>query len=217
MNTEYNIAFEMSDSPKSLIERGFLKLTVTQIKHPFNSRTFIYCLHCLKLGSQSWFNYHKKDFTFDLSRETVAKHHIRFSRYIEDVKSEVELLNESRKLFREKPQRILQPRTNPYDYDEIDCLLEQEQRPLELCSFSSTDFFLKISNHKKMKGTRKMILSKERSTLCVSVLKRPVLSTVGLTVPSLWAFLKCYSNGVFYRNLSTTSRWRCSKASLYRS
>ena len=54
--------------------------------------------------SLSWFRYHQKDVQFECSESTLAKHKARQSRYIEDITAEVDLLNDSGKLFKEKSE-----------------------------------------------------------------------------------------------------------------
>ena len=60
----------------------------------------MYCLHCLKLGSFSWFYNHKNEVTFDLSQESISKHVSRFPQYVRDITTEVEMLDECGKLFK---------------------------------------------------------------------------------------------------------------------
>ena len=100
MQTDYTISVVKEDPPTSFLENGFLKCCVTQLHTLFDSRCFVYCLHCCKLGSPSWFDYHKEDFVFDRSEKSLAKHRNRFSRYVEDVSSDVDLLNDQGKLFK---------------------------------------------------------------------------------------------------------------------
>ena len=100
MQTDYTISVMTEDPTTSFLENGFLKCCVTQLHAPFDSRSFIYCLDCCKLGSPSWFAYHKESFVFDRSEESLAIHRNRFSRYVEDISSDVDLMNDEGKLFK---------------------------------------------------------------------------------------------------------------------
>ena len=115
----------------SYIGSGFLKCHVRQTAPPFNSRTFIYCLHCLKLVSLSWFRYHQKDVQFECSESTLAKHKARQSRYIEDITAEVDLLNDSGKLFKEKSEASGHRQSKQPDLRMQFSQVEPEQRSLD--------------------------------------------------------------------------------------
>ena len=125
------IEVEKDGPSSSFLERGFLKCIVRQPQEPFRMRSFLYCLHCFKLGSQSWFDYHKKAVAFDLSEKSIANHKASFSRYVRDIESEVELLNDSGKLFK---QQKAPPRPRPAKPPDI-CIsgsfLQPEQRRID--------------------------------------------------------------------------------------
>ena len=67
--------------------------------HAFQTRRFAYCLQCLKLGSTSWFDFHKTKEIFDISEETLAKHVFRFPQYVQDITTENEMMHDAGKMF----------------------------------------------------------------------------------------------------------------------
>ena len=82
MHSGFVIDVEKDGPSSSFLERGFLKCIVSQTQEPFGMRSFVYCLHCFKPGSQSWFDFHKKVVRFDLSEKTITKHMDRFPRML---------------------------------------------------------------------------------------------------------------------------------------
>ena len=119
----------------------FLKCVVVQSQEPFHKHTFIYGLHCLKRGSTSLFQYHKDDDGFDLSEGSVERHMSRFSQYVEDIQTEVDLLYDSGKLFKELSRhcRLVrekqQPRTFPQTVVEPTQHRCERHPPLSLWDF----------------------------------------------------------------------------------
>ena len=99
----FTVTVLKNDRSSSCLERGFLRCFVRQDAAPFQTRRFIYCLHCFKLGSYSWFDYHKIDASFDMSKDSLSKHISRFPQYVQDITSELEMLNEGGKLFKKSP------------------------------------------------------------------------------------------------------------------
>ena len=119
MQTDYTISVAKEDPTTSFLENGFLKCRVTQVNAPFDSRCFIYCLHCCKLGSPSWFDYHKAGFVFDRSERSLTKHRSNYSRYVEDISSDVDLLNDQGKLFkraRKSPPSMTGPQIGSHEH-----------------------------------------------------------------------------------------------------
>ena len=97
----YTLSVEKTGPSSSYLDSVFLKFLVTKTQAPFHKRVFVYCLHCLRLASPSWFDSHKRQVSFDLSPEAIERHRNRLTQYVEDVTTEVEFLFDSGKLFRE--------------------------------------------------------------------------------------------------------------------
>ena len=89
---------------------------------PFQTRRYVYCLHCFKLRSSSWFDTHKKKATFDLSQDALDKHISMFPRYVQDITTEIEILNDSGKLFKSS---LVQTENEP--------MLDMPESPLHPC------------------------------------------------------------------------------------
>ena len=99
----FNVTVLMNDRSSSCIEKGFLRCIARQDVAPFKTRRFVYCLHCYHLGSYSWFDTHKKEPTFDISRVSLAERIDRFEHYVGDITTEMELMNDCANLFKESP------------------------------------------------------------------------------------------------------------------
>ena len=98
---DYTISVMKEDTKTSFLENGFLKCCVTQVCAPFDSRHFIYRLHSYKLGSPSWFADHKDSLVLNRSERSLTKHRNGFSRSVGIISSEVDLLNDQAKLFKQ--------------------------------------------------------------------------------------------------------------------
>ena len=78
MQRDYDVQIAEDPHSPRFLEYGCIKCIVTQTVHPFKTRHFIYCLHCLKLRSSSWFFDHRKRIEFDLSSTSIQKYRSRF-------------------------------------------------------------------------------------------------------------------------------------------
>ena len=65
---------------KSFIGKGFLAVTVTETAHPFRTRDFVFCVHCGKLRSPSWFYDHKKELTYEVTPDVLAHFHANYKK-----------------------------------------------------------------------------------------------------------------------------------------
>ena len=111
----------------SYVQMGFLVCFATQQETPYQTRRFVYCLHCSKLRSHSWFDSHKTKVTFDLSEETLAKHVFMFPQYVQDITTEMEMMNDAGKLFKKADgEMVIDPRLDSSETPQQPCF-----RPLE--------------------------------------------------------------------------------------
>ena len=108
----------------SFISKGYLKCVVTTTTFPFHYRQFAHCLHCRKLRSLSWFCQHKRDVGFLPSLQMIDLFNAKFDSYVQDITTEVELLNDMGRLFNDGRQRV--PASTPAQQQELHVLSVQD-------------------------------------------------------------------------------------------
>ena len=99
MERDFSIVFRQNDSRRSFIRQGFLFCEVTKLFQPRQRRCFVYCLHCTKLKSLSWFYRHKKKVGFVPSDDDVVLYETRLFHFQQDIITELDMLNSIGKLF----------------------------------------------------------------------------------------------------------------------
>ena len=109
MERRYSISVMMEDTSTSFINKGFLKCHVSERSYPFRQRVFIFCLHCLKMRSPSWFYGHRKDCGGAPSQERLDFFNSRYDHFVRDIESEIDLLDEVGSLFRESSRTGVMP------------------------------------------------------------------------------------------------------------
>ena len=104
MEKQYSINIQTESDKLSYLGKGYIKCDVFQKLSPSVQRSFLYCLHCVTLGSPSWFFEHKKKEAFNPSREMVDRYRINIQRYVDDIQTEIDFLHEVGRLFPEHLQ-----------------------------------------------------------------------------------------------------------------
>ena len=107
MQSPYRVNVLSFESSPIFLDRGFLKCTVEQVNAPFLSREFVYCLHCKQLRSIPWFYAHSRLTSFRPSSDMRRVFSEKFDLYVNDIITEVDLLNDMGKLFT-SPQETIQ-------------------------------------------------------------------------------------------------------------
>ena len=104
---ERNYDVQILDDPTStkFLVQGYPKCGVVETIPPFRTRQFLYCMHCSKLGSSSWFFEHRKKTVFVLSTSIIENVRSSFSHYVNDSYSEVDYLFENGTLFKLEARR----------------------------------------------------------------------------------------------------------------
>ena len=69
LEQHYTVVVVKEDASGSFIEKGFLKCHVEEHVQHFRRRTFIFCLHCFKLRSPSWWYSHRGQTTMTITGE----------------------------------------------------------------------------------------------------------------------------------------------------
>ena len=214
MHPAYTLSVEKTGPSSSYLDSVFLKCLVTKTQAPFHKRVFIYCLHCLRLASPSWFDSHKRQVVFDLSPEAIERHRNRFTQYVDDVTTEVEFLYDSGKLFKESKSTPVPRRAKEqvFNFRTFQLFLKCG----DLNKYSPHIWILMMMT-KVMSGALKKTLSKGQLSVFVSVLKRCVLSMGSLTSMHFSASHKHFSNKTFSRVHLIAALSPSSKASSHRS
>ena len=78
----------------SFVDQGYLKCVVTNTQQPSEQCVLAFCLHCKALKSRSWFYKHKDAEGFHSSPEWARIVEERRQHFIEDIRTEVELMDE---------------------------------------------------------------------------------------------------------------------------
>ena len=89
----------------SYVTRGYVKCVVSSNTPPFQQRVFAFCMRCKDLGCVAWFYSHQDAQRFRSTGEMEDEFHARRQHFFEDIKSDVELLEESGTLFRQRTAR----------------------------------------------------------------------------------------------------------------
>ena len=101
MEQSYTVVVVKEDASRSFIEKGFLKCHVEELVAPFRRRAFIYCLHCFKLRSLSWWYSHRRQTTMTITRERCDFIVSNYHDFERQIINEIDLLDAVGDLFKE--------------------------------------------------------------------------------------------------------------------
>ena len=136
MQNPYRVQVLSFESSPIFLERGFLKCVVEQLNPPFASREFAYCLHCKLLRSVPRFYTHDRMISFRPSSYMCRFFLEKFGSYVDDILTEVDMLNDRGKLFPLPRERIPPPLVPSEQCHRLPSFQDSQQGPLFVQDFS---------------------------------------------------------------------------------